>query len=262
MSFSSFAKQYRKYVADMLRDKGKKTKDTEIKLYITKIENNCILVELAGAAGTLFSAMNYTNIFVDFTEHINNKIHYFRKLATENQPKTKASDIPYSKEECKDHTKFLEPIVKNKDGVLGISVAEFTKETETEKIHTKFEFSSAEASKSREGALSAQRILEETVKTFYQNVLMYFHQTNVDESKADGRTEEKAVINSIDSKALPVYIISPLDRKKINSLKSDPKMNMFTVSYRVDVNVEKDKNDIPKFYRILEVHEIIPDDES
>lgn len=261
ISFGSFARQYRKHVIDKLRVEGKKAKDAEIKLYITKIENNCILAELAGAAdilGTLFSVMDYTNTFVDFVKSINTAVEYFSGLLKKDTKSIKASEIPYSKRQCEDLANFLN--VVSEKGDLGISVAEFSKESKTTKTHITFKYSGSEAFEARKGSILAQNILEGTGDADYKDVLMYFHQANVDESKSDGRTGEKAIIKSIYPKELPVYIISELDRDRITSLKSDPKMNMFTASYRVDVNVEKDRHDTPKFYRVLKVHEIIPDD--
>lgn len=263
LSFGAFARQYRKFVVEKLRTEGKKTKDAEIKLYITKIKDNCILAELAGAAdilGTLYPVMDYTNTFIDFVSNINNHIKYFRELITLNPKKIEASDIPYSKKECEDLANFLDVVADKGD--LKLSVAKFAKETEYEKVYVEFNYTSEEAFEARKGSLLAQNILEQTGHADYRDVLMYFHQANVEESKCDGRTSEKAIIKSVCPKELPVYFISPLDRDRIASLKSDPKMNMFVASYRVDVNVEKDRNDIPKFYRILKVHEIIPGDES
>ena len=52
-----------------------------------------------------------------------------------------------------------------------------------------------------------------------------------------------------------------LDSDKIKSFIHDPDMNPFKASYRVDVNVEVDKNDVPRFFRVMRLHEIIPSDD-
>lgn len=262
LSFGALGKQYRKFLSDKLRSEHKKVKDVEIKLYITKIENNCILAELAGAAeilGALFSVMDYANIFTDFTSRVNDAIVYFKSLATSDGDK-KASEIPYTKRECEDYANFL-TVVSGK-GQLGLSVAEYSKETKESTIKTKFVYSGDEAYEARKGSLLALSMLEQRGDADYKDVLMYFHQTNIDESKADGKTGEKAIIKSIHPRELPVYIISELDRDRVAGLKDDPKLNPFKASYRVDVNVETDRNDTPRFYRVLKVHEIISDDDS
>lgn len=53
-----------------------------------------------------------------------------------------------------------------------------------------------------------------------------------------------------------------MDQQKITYTLSDSKVNPFKACFVVDVNVETDRNDVPKFYRIVHVHEIIPGDED
>ncbi len=264
LSFGSLAKQYRKHLTDELRSQGKKVKDiNDIKLYITKIENNCILAELAGAVdvlGTLVSVANYTEIFVKFIENVDKAIGFFRALSKRDVKSIKAEEIEYSKKQCEDVAQFLQ--VASKKGKLGLSVAEYSNETEDKKIRIKFEYKSDEVFEAQKGALLAQSILEEKSDADYKDVLMYFYQANIDKSKADGKTTERAIIKAISGKDLPIFIISEIDRDRVMSLKDDPKMNPFKASYRVDVNVETDRNNIPKFYRVVSIKEIIPGEDN
>ena len=263
MSFAALASQYRKHLIDKVRSGGGKTRDLEVKLYITKIENNCILAELAGATdilGTLFSVMDYANIFVDFVNNIDHGIQYFLGLPSKNTKEIIPSEIPYSKKECADFENFLK--VVSEQGELGLSVAEYGKETKEEKIHVSFKYSSDEAFEARKGAILAQDILESKGDADYKNVLMYYQQTNTDESKSDGKTGERAVIKLIHPKPLPVYLVSNLDKEKVKAHKADPSLNPLKVSYLVDVNVETDRNDFPKHYRVVRIIDTIRDDES
>lgn len=260
LSFGSLARQYRGFLIERARRIDKKVHDADVKLYITKIENNCILAELAGATdilGSLFTVIEYTNTFVEFVKNINDTISYFRGLVS--SKKIEAAKIPYSKRQCEDFANFLKVVSENKGGELRLSVAEYAKEDAKAKIHAKFTYTSEEAFEAQKGALLAQRALEEKGDADYKNVLMYFYQANIDNSKAEGKTAEKAVIKSISSKELPVFFVSQLDQDRIRGLKDNPKMNIFKASYRVDVNVETDRNETPKFYRIMRLHEIIPD---
>jgi hypothetical protein len=258
LSFGALAKQYRKYLVSRL-DLRRGT-DADVKLYITKIENNCILAELAGAInvmGSLVPVMEYTNIFIEFVNNINNTITYFRGIASRADD-LKPSDIDCSKTQCEDTANFLNVVSQNKGGNLGISVAEYKKEDGTIKHHIKFTFTSEEAAEARKGALIAQRALEYRGDADYKDVLMYFHQTNVEDPKSQGRTGQRATIRSVSEKPLPVYFISDIDKDRVKSFTDDPTKNPFKASYRVDVNVEKDRMEIPKFYRILRLHEILP----
>lgn len=261
ISFNALAKQYRKFLADKARQTGHKIHDDDVKLFITKIENNCILAELAGASsilGTLIPVMEYTDMFVNFVKNIDVAISYFKKVPTQDT-QTIASDIPYSKKECQDIANFLNVVAQNTGGNLGLTVAEYTKNSDTKKEHIHFKFTSDEALQAQKGALIAERALEYKSDADYKNVLMYFHQTNIEAPKTDGTTGDKAIIRAISDKPLRVYFISDLDNDKIKSFIHDPVMNPFKASYRVDVNVEKDRNNIPLFYRVMRLHEIISD---
>jgi hypothetical protein len=80
--------------------------------------------------------------------------------------------------------------------------------------------------------------------------------------KSDGRTDDKAIINSISPKPLPVHFASQLDAARIADMKADPQQNPFKAAFRVDVNVETDRNQVPRFYRVVHLHEIISEDEN
>jgi len=262
LAFGSFARQYKKFLSEKSKSEGKKVYDSDVKLFITKIDNNCILTELSGATeilGTLFSLMDYSNIFIDFVRNVDGAISYFRSLVK--KEKIDSSEIPYSKRQCEDLANFLD-VVSGAEGNLGIKVSEFNKKTGEEELKVKFTYKSDEAFEAKKGALIALNLLDYKGAADYENVLMYFFQTNTDESKAEGKTAEKAIIKSISLKELPVYFISALDRERIYSLKANPTLNPFKACYRVDVNVETNRKDAPVFYRVLRLHEIIPENED
>ncbi len=258
LSFESLAKQYRSFLMERARLSGKKIKDGNIKLYITKIENNCILAELASATeilGAVFSIANQTNIFIDFVKNINQTINYLRNLSFKKN--INLDEVTENKSKYENLSDFLDIIVKNKGGNLRLGVAEFSQEDNNLKQHVKFTFTSEEAHEAKIGALKALQALDQTQDAQYKNVLMYFYQANIDNSKADGRTSEKAIIKAIYPKELPVFFISEIDRERIRSYKDNPEKNIFQESYRVDVNVEKDRVGTPKFYRVMRLHEIM-----
>jgi hypothetical protein len=263
MSFQALAFEYRKHLFDHVRSRGGEPNEGDVKLFLTKIENNCILAELGGAVailGTLFNLMDYVNIFVDFTHRIKVGIDYFKVIGATGDADPK--EIHYSKAECGRFADLLDVVAKNKEGDLGIKVIEYTDGREGAKLHLKVSFSSEEAYTARKGALIAQKALEYKGEADHRSVLMYFYQTNTDEPKATGRTGNKAIIKSISQKPLPVYFVSEMDQQRIMYTLADPKINPFKASLIVDVNVETDRNEIPRFYRIVNVHEIIPSDED
>ncbi|HNC32192.1 MAG TPA: hypothetical protein PKX08_19410, partial [Cyclobacteriaceae bacterium] len=185
-----------------------------------------------------------------------------RFKALSNLGKVDPKEIPYTKAECNRFADLLEVVAKNKDGNLGIDVIEYVDETREAKIHLTINFTNEEAYAARKGALIAQKALEYKGEADHKSVLMYFYQANTDEPKVTGRTGNKAIIKSISEKPLPVFFVSELDQQKIMYTLSEPKMNLFKASLIVDVNVETDRKDIPRFYRIMHVHEIIPGGED
>ncbi|MCW7552587.1 hypothetical protein NX722_07975 [Endozoicomonas gorgoniicola] len=231
--------------------------------YITKIENNCILAELGSATdilGALFPALDSINIFMEFMNNIVDRIKYFRGVGKEGG--VEASEVPYTKTECDRAADILKAVADNKDGQLGFSVIEYEEERADAKVKFNIKFTSDEALQARRGALLSKQALEQTSDADHKNVLMYFHQTNIDDPKADGRTGDKAVVKSLSIDPLSVFFLSEMDREKIRYLIHDKNQNPLKVSFNVDVNVETDKNDKPRFYRVSRVHEIYFDDED
>jgi len=263
LSFQAIAFEYRKFLSERMREKGARPDDSDVKLYITSLESGSILAELGSAwniLGQFFSVMDYVNIFVDFTKNIKGTIEYFRGIARAGSADPK--DVKYSKGECERISDVLRVIADSKTGSLGINVIEYEQSAKDAKSHLRIKFSSDEAFEARKGALLARKALEVTGDADHKNVLMYFYQTNIDDPKADGRTGDKAIIKSVWPKPLSVYFISELDQQKIRNVIHDSHLNPLKASYRVDVNVETDRNDVPRFYRVMNVHEVIPGDDD
>jgi hypothetical protein len=109
LSFQAIAYEYRDYLKKAFAQQGKSTSEIDsIKLYITKIENNCILAELASASmimGQLFSGMGNINTFVDFVQNIKNSIDYFRTLAK--QKNVAPKDLEHTKQQCARYADLL-----------------------------------------------------------------------------------------------------------------------------------------------------------
>lgn len=260
LSFQAIAYEYRDYLKKRFIQQSKNYSDLDsIKLYITKIENNCILAELASAGvilGQLFSVMDEINIFIEFVKNINSVFNYFMGLAK--QKIIEGKEIPYTKQQINRYADLLKIVADNKNGKLGISAIQYKEKTQEAEVQMSISFSSDEAFEARKGALLAKEALDQKEDATYKNVLMYFQQTNTDHAKEDGKTGDKAIIKTIFPKALPVYFVSELDQQKINYEKHDPEKNPLKSSYRVDVNVETDRNNVPRYYRVLRINEVIP----
>lgn len=265
VSFQALAFQYKKHLSESLMEKGAKSDDADVKLYVTKIESGSIIAELGSAIpllGEYFSIMDHTNIFIDFVKNIKTGIDYFKGLSTSTND-IAPRDIRYTKAECRRFSDILDVATKSK-GVFGVSALDYSSidNREGREIHLSIRYESEEAHAAQRGALIAQKLLEHRGDADFKKVLMYFYQTNIDNPKSSGRTSDKAVIKLISDKPLPVFFVSNLDQQKIRYVLDDPNENPFKLSFVVDVNVETDRNEIPRFYRVISVDEIIREEDQ
>ncbi len=262
MAMQSLAHEYQSFLIERNDAKPSKKNEHEARLFITKIENNCILAELAEAAyfmGHMVSVVDQIKVFVDFTKNIKDTVNFFVELSKSKV--AHADDIPYSKRQMKRIKEITALIAKNKEGKLGLTAFEYEVDeiTKTEKIRVEFDPGTAKAA--HQGLIIAERALEVREQADYEKVLMYFHQTNRDDPKADGRTGDKAIITNVTSKALSCFIIGDIDKQKIRHVLDDPKHNPLHTGFIVDINVESNPSGKPMAYRVLRVHDVIYDDE-
>ena len=263
LAFQALGKDYKKFLSDRVRSEGGKIGDDDVKLYVTKIESNCILAELAGASsivGAYFSLLDYQNIFIEYVRNFGSVVQYFIGLSQKESPS--AADIECTKAGAQVIADVMAVVANSREGSVCLRARAGSETAEGHKVYAEIEISSAEAVQARRGALIAQKVLDFRDGTEYRNVLMYFQRTSTDIAKSDGRTDDKAVIATISSKPLPVYFASTLDQERINDLKDDPSANPFKSAYRVDVNVEVDRKGSPRYYRVIHLHEILPEDEG
>lgn len=258
-AFQAVAFQYKRFMNDKAKAEGKKIADSEVKLYITRIENNCILAEVGAAVsimGGTVAVVGALNTFIDFTGKLKKMIDWCASVGKEGKvPK----DIPANKAEYDRLGALMKIAAEHKKGELGLKVVEYSEGSPEATVHLRIAYDSDEAYYAQKGALLAQRGLEETEEADHKNVSMYFFQTNTDDPKAFGRTGDKAVIRSISKEPLPVYFVSDLDQQRIAFLVHEKNINPFTITLNVDVNVELNRKDEPRFYRVVRLHDIYDD---
>lgn len=263
LAFQAIGRDYKRFLNEKIKSEGGKVSDEDVKLYITKIESNCILAELAGASsilGAYFSLLDYQNIFMEYVKNFEIVTTYFKNLI--NIPDPKTSDIECTKAGAQAIEQVMAVVSKERNGKFALRARAGSETPDGHRVYAELELTSDEAADVQRGALIAQKVLDYREDADHKNVLMYFQRTSTEDTKSDGKTDDKAIINSISHKPLPVHFASTLDQNRINDLKGDPHSNPFKAAYRVDVNVEKDRKGAPRFYRVLRVHEILPDEED
>lgn len=263
LAFQGLGRDYRRFLQDKARADGRKVSTEDVKLYITKIESNCILAELAGGSsilGAVYSVLDYQNIFIEYVRNFSATIGYFRDLTRVKSPQ--AAEIETTKAGAQAVADLMGVVAKNHGGKFALRARAGSETPDGHKVYAEIELTSDEAAEAQRGALIAKKVLDYRGAADYSNVLMYFQQTSTDEAKASGRTADKAIIRSVSKEPLPVHFASELDQERINDMKGDPNQNPFRAAFRVDVNVETDRHDIPRFYRVVHLHEVMPEDED
>lgn len=262
MAMQSLAFEYQSFLVDKNGAKPSKENHKEARLFITKIENNCILAELAEAAlfmGTMIPFMDQLNIFVDFTKNIKQAIGFFVDISK--QKTIKAESIPYTRKQLKRFKDITSLASKNENGKLGITALEYEADDKKKTEKLRVEFDSKTARAAHQGLMIAERALEVREQADYEKILMYFHQTNRDDPKSSGRTGDKAIITHVTDRPLSCYILSDLDRQRIRNILDDTDHNPLQTGFMVDVNVEKNPAGKPMAYRVIRVHDVIYDDD-
>lgn len=264
LALQSLARDYRRFMNEDARSRGARIADEDVKLYVTKVESGSILAELAGATpvlGAFFSILDYQSVFAQYVTNFGVIADYCRGLLKRKD--LKPADIEITKAGAQAIADVMAVVAANRDGRLQLSAIRAGAEiSDGGRVFAEVSFTSEQAAEAQRGALLAQKVLEYRGDADYENVLLYFQRTSTDGAKSDGRTDDKAIINTISAKALPVHFASPLDAARVNDMKADPHQNPFKSAFRVDVNVETDRNQVPRFYRVVHIHEVIPDDED
>lgn len=248
LSFMAISRQYKKFISKTKEGEEKK----EARLYITKIENNCIIAELAPYISTILAS---ANTIVEFSSNLADAINFFYNFA-KSKGKKNPQDIPYDKTQCEDLAKILDVVTKSDKDKLALKAIKYTRETENAKTLVEYNFDNAISKVASEGAHEAIALLTQKHDNDYYDVLLYYKQANTDELEPT-TSGHKVIITAISPEAMPVYFQSLLDRQKMSNLINDPSINIFKTSFRADVRVEVNRFNEPQSYRILQIKEII-----
>jgi hypothetical protein len=254
LSFQSFSRQYKKFVTGYLDEKNIQIPDEDsVRLYVTKIESNCIKAEMAWVdpnglfAGALV-LMDNANTILEFLKHIRYYLNAFRDK----------TEIPASKllgkRDCEDFKQILTPVVKAGTGSLKFKQLKYDKRGRPSTL-MEMEYVSDEAVRAMQGFTEKLALMEKTSAADFKMVSLRLKGVEDKIHKADSkRTRDFGVIERICSKAIPIYWISEMDEKKLKAHDG----NHFKCSLVVDVNVETKDGD-PKFYRVVKLHDILDD---
>lgn len=234
------------------------TNSDDIKLYITKIENNCILAEIAAGMAMMAPAIPFIQDIRDingFIDNIKSAINFFKKFANSD-----SDELPYTKKQTRHIKDMVSLIAKSKDGDLSLSSLEYNEEIDGDKVSFKAEFSKEDCRKAEQGAERAIAVHEAKGHADFEKVVMYFEVASRGEPKSGGNTPHRAIINEISSKAKRVYVMTDYAKSKIQAVQEAKDHNPLHIGFVVDVNVQTNPKGEPVLYRVVNVHETIVDD--
>lgn len=261
LAFQGLGYEYQSYIRNITLPNNAKGDTKDVKLFITKIESNCILAEMAPALplfGSLAPIFTDANTVADFVKNISDLINWLRNLSTKSE--VMADEIPHSKRRLNNVRDIVRLVGNAKDSNLGLKAIRYVEETNEDKVLLEMDFSDAACREAERGAVMAIQALESREKADKEKVLMYFYQTNTDDPKSSGKTGDKALIESISPDPLSVYVIPETDQQKIRWVLDDKDHNPLHTGFVVDVNIENDRKGKPRIYRVLKVHEVIYDE--
>lgn len=260
LAFQGLGFEYQSFLKAQTAEDGAPAQSGEVKLYITRLETNCILAELAPAMplmGSLASVIADVNTMRDFVRNTSEAVRWLMGLA--DKAEVSATDVTHSKRRIKQLRDVVRLVAQNRDANLGMAAIRYEETAGKDVVVLEVSFSDADCRLAERGADRALAALDVREKADREKVLMYFYQTNIDDPKAVGKTGDKAIIESISPIPLSVYIIPETDRQKVRFVLDDKTHNPLHTGFVVDVNIEKDRKGQPRIYRVVQVHDVVHD---
>lgn len=261
LAFQGLGFEYQAYLRELNPNVFPKKKTHDVKLYITRIESNCILAELAPALpllGALGPIVNDINSISEFIRNLSGAIEWLRGASKEET--MDADQVPYTKKKLNGIKDIVQMVARNEGSELGLQSLNYEEESGEDRCALEMKFSSDECREASAGAQKALYALDSREVADKEKVLMYFYQTNIDDPKSTGRTGDKAIIQSVHPNPLSVYVLAEVDQQRIRYVLHDKEHNPLHTGFVVDVNIERDPKGKPKLYRVLRVHDVIYDE--
>lgn len=231
--------------------------DRALSLYVDSIENNCVLAQLAAFAAPFLGPIEVAKNLADFASTTKMAIDWFaiyRKAGGIGE-----TGAPFNRNDARAIADLTRLAAENKDGALGLEVVEYKATKTTSEFKVKFD--SQQARSAHLGASQYLTDLAARGSASHKNVVMQFYQINSDEFKEAGRTGDKAIVNSIFPKPLPVFFSAEIDRHNLESIVRDQDTNPLQLNFLTDVFVESGVQGKPLAYRVMSLHGLMEETE-
>jgi hypothetical protein len=252
--FVGIGNQFDKFIAREYPDLK-----AESEIYIKEVRSGCIEADLVawivGGGGTLATAawvidkIDKAQVLAKFVDDVKERISpYFRK-GGRNKEATKG--------DLSNFLKTTQAIASDPNGSANLEAAVF--EDGERKVRAAFKFTSAEARRAETEITEHRRELEKKTDENQERVLLQFVRPSVEAGKPGKKGGERAVIQSIHKRALPVLYASGMAEERMMHEKMQLAGNVFRALFDVSVNVEIGATGRLVAYRITDVHNVIED---
>ena len=233
-AFESLGNQYYKFLSES-KD-FRLTNDT--KLYIKEVRTGSVITVLSDLTPYVLPFVENSNAVIEFTKFLKKGFDYFLGK-TEEKPKE------FDFKDCSNFNNIIRPIAKDNG-----SNAIFTGEINIEKLTIEMRFDSIEANAIQNGIEKEKKLLKESQKNIYGNVLFYWDFAKYDEKS---KAVDRGFVDSISQSSMRVTFDDITIKKSMLDMDDNP----FHFLFLVDIEVMTVQN-IPAIYKIVALNEVVP----
>jgi hypothetical protein len=222
----------------------------EASIYVRQVREGSIEAELIPMAVTgaamMLNAMDQMMILEQFVQLYGGRLKTFFK------PQGRLSNA--TKSELVDFLDQVRAIANDPEGTAEIEAVDYR--DGHRKVRAAIKFRTPEARTARAEIVDQQRELQSRSDVDHERVLMRFVRPSIEDVALGKRTGERAVIEKVYPKALPVVYASDLAEQRIRHEMLQSHENVFKKLFDVDVNVELRGDGKPMAYRIVALHTV------
>ena len=211
-AFGSVANLYNASLPRKMRPPAT-VKDASTRLHVSKIENNCISIELGHileianqVASTIdpdATKLEKLTTILNFAKELSTTIENFIKVAGAGS--SVVLGFKFSKKQTTDVLNILQTAEKNKHDKLGIKAMRYKKGVFTTEFD--IEFSNEDLKKAKKGVNIVLGLFKKTSEKPHKKVLLRFTQANSDKPARKDHTNFRGIIEKIGKTNLPVFYV-------------------------------------------------------
>ncbi len=233
----------------------------EPRLFISKISSGSIEAEIVPMIVLVGSVIPYIDaalVVKEFTGWVGGHLMKFAGLSFSDEDLAPAEVV---RDDLEDLKQVLKPVAGKRGALLGVRHVRYEKSDGDRKVIAEYNFSEPEINKASvniENQIENNVLLldskEDKQQKLWNEVLLVWHQASREEGKEKGRTGDKAIIEEITEKPLPVYFPQQVNDLKRIMTQDEP--YIFSKGYIVDVQVDYSSGE-PKIFRVLNLHDVV-----